>query len=275
MTQYNKQTAQKLGAHIRELRKARGITGVELGVLVGLSQSKISKLEQGLRPLITSEMLARILNALQADPIQKQQAELLAAQADIPSAAVETYDFNYVMGHHLELQQNMHELWDFTANLIPLLLQTTEYRTAQLKKMGLDDQALSDNMRETTKRQDLLWNLEQKYYIIFLENTLYTLPSTVSVQLAQLDRLERILNLANCTIGIVPLEAGSSLFPIPACMIYDKNIMVYEVGSRDLIVKDQAEITLALKAFKQLLGLAHTGDSAKALIHKAAAYFNS
>ena len=75
-------SAVRLGARIRELRRARRLTLVELASLAALSHSFLSQLERGLaRPsMVSLERIARALGS--------SQVELLAGTLDGPPGAV-------------------------------------------------------------------------------------------------------------------------------------------------------------------------------------------
>lgn len=57
------QTPAQLSAHIRSLRKSRGLTQAQLGALVGLDQTRIAKIERDPR-LVSAGQLFQILSAL-------------------------------------------------------------------------------------------------------------------------------------------------------------------------------------------------------------------
>ena len=57
------QTPDQLSAHLRSLRKARGLTQAALGALVGLDQTRIAKIERDPR-LVSLGQLMRLFSAL-------------------------------------------------------------------------------------------------------------------------------------------------------------------------------------------------------------------
>ncbi|MCA8959319.1 MAG: helix-turn-helix domain-containing protein, partial [Planctomycetes bacterium] len=70
-----------IGQQIKKLREERRITGKELARLIGLSQSQMSRLEQGQRRIDT-EILAKIARALEVSPAQFFDAA--GAEEDAP-----------------------------------------------------------------------------------------------------------------------------------------------------------------------------------------------
>jgi len=57
------QTPAQLSAHLRSLRKSRGLTQTQLGALVGLDQTRIAKIERDPR-LVSAGQLFQIFGAL-------------------------------------------------------------------------------------------------------------------------------------------------------------------------------------------------------------------
>lgn len=72
------QTPAQLSAHLRSLRKARGLTQAELGALMGLDQTRIAKIERDPR-LVSLGQLLKLLSALRV-------RILLEPLPDTPSA---------------------------------------------------------------------------------------------------------------------------------------------------------------------------------------------
>lgn len=78
--------AELIGAHVRAVRRAQGLTLVRLAALSGLSHSFLSQLERGqARPsMVSLERIARALG--------RSQAELLAAADERPDGPPEVWD---------------------------------------------------------------------------------------------------------------------------------------------------------------------------------------
>lgn len=59
------QTPGQLAAHLRSLRKARGLTQKQLGELIGIDQPRVAKIERDPR-LISVGQLLKVLSVLRA-----------------------------------------------------------------------------------------------------------------------------------------------------------------------------------------------------------------
>jgi len=75
------QTAAQLPAHLRSLRKARGITQAQLGARIGLDQTRIAKIERD--PAVVSVgQLMQLLNALGVRVVLDADAGTRATRTD-------------------------------------------------------------------------------------------------------------------------------------------------------------------------------------------------
>lgn len=75
------QTAAQLPAHLRSLRKARGMTQAQLGARIGLDQTRIAKIERD--PAVVSVgQLMQLLNALGVRVVLDADAGTSATRTD-------------------------------------------------------------------------------------------------------------------------------------------------------------------------------------------------
>jgi transcriptional regulator with XRE-family HTH domain len=93
------QPRSELAEALRSLRRASGLTGARLAVRSGMSQAKVSKIENG-RVLPSALDVERILRALDVPPGQEETARLLEL------ARVANTDYQ---GFHTALQRGLGE----------------------------------------------------------------------------------------------------------------------------------------------------------------------
>jgi hypothetical protein len=129
-------------------------------------------------------------------------------------------------------------------------------------------------MRTIIARQDMLWDKRRRYYFILHEAALYAAPGSRSLQIGQLDRLERLTGVSNIKIGIIPLETSLLFIGISSYVLRDEASVSKEVTGCDIISTDAEDIALHIKTFAELERSADYGDSARALIRKAIDYFS-
>lgn len=77
------QTPLQLSSHLRALRKARGLSQAELGLMLGVGQTRVARIE-GSPTAISVEQLLEILSAL---GVQLVLRDLEPAQAESPTGS--------------------------------------------------------------------------------------------------------------------------------------------------------------------------------------------
>lgn len=132
----------------------------------------------------------------------------------------------------------------------------------------------SEIMKETIQRQDLLWDQRHTFHFILQQTALYTKPANYAVQLAQLDRLERLTDVPNIKIGVVPLEAGLPVTENATFALYDNERLMKTVANGDIRSSDPQDIALHARIFADLDRRALYYDEAKKYIRQAISYFS-
>lgn len=264
-------TNRQVGATIRELRKKRGITGVELGHKTNLSQSKISKIETGSVAPKPDE-LKKILNILGAPMTIRQQ---ILRSIDNAAYAFGNFQIGfYENTNYIQLDRQSKIVRTFVTNAVPAVLQTFDYRKAYLRLNGLKEEEMGENLKSLNMRQDLLWEGKPKHHILIPQAALYTVIADKPVHRAQLDRIERMLALPNLDIGIIPTEAGFLPFEFTAFAIFDDRVLLNALAHGETQSTDPATIELHLNIFAGLHALACYDDDAAALLRKAGQAFS-
>jgi transcriptional regulator with XRE-family HTH domain len=261
--------AVELGRILRTLRKDAKITGAQLGERAGLSQSKISKLEQGYPPLPETETIIKILDILQAPKDVHREVKLLLLKLGAAASSQPIYHFTYLYGRYLELERTAACIQTVTYNVVPALLQTAVYRESLLKAVGLEDSDVRLAMRESSLRQDNIWNNAVTFEFLIHEAALYTMPAGRQAQLAQLDKLERFIGLSNLEIGIIPTRAGLHVMLPCNVLIYDKQTILRSLGTLEQESHDIDTTLQYVQIFEELSLKARFGQEAAKLIGAA------
>lgn len=274
--EYGKGTMSRvLGEMIRELRHQCKMTGIELARKTGLSQSKISKIETGKCQNLQFREISALLNILGASDTVRQQAQAIFERVKPSYIAGQKYEVPFYTGY-FELEKQTKHLRIFMICGIPALLQTLEYRDRVLQEYGQfrEGESREAIMRETLKRQDLLWDKRYTFHFILHQTALYSAPASQSIQLTQLDRLVRFVDMPNIKLGIIPFEAGLPVTENTTLALYDDVYVTKTVASRETSSKEPHDVALYTKVFVDLDRRALYYDEARALIHQAIEYFN-
>ncbi|HEV2403718.1 MAG TPA: helix-turn-helix transcriptional regulator [Candidatus Saccharimonadales bacterium] len=256
------------GHTLRELRRKRNMTGEQLAQKVGISQSKISKIETGFSPHLEAKTLEKLLDILDAPQTIRQRLS-----AELYGGATPQIGGYKTIRAATEVVRSIRQasrVEVFGVATIPYLLHTPEFHEALLSHFSMDkDERQARSTKVLMNLQDLLWDKKRHFHFIMPETALYTTPGSIGIQVAQLDRLHRMVGVSNIRIGVIPFDVG--LVPIECSnfVVYNKTSLIVATTGYDIISSDPAELALYLKLFNALDRRADYGTAARALIEKA------
>ncbi|MEU4557673.1 helix-turn-helix transcriptional regulator [Actinoplanes sp. NPDC023936] len=124
----------QLGAHLRALRRARGVTRDEAGYRIRGSESKISRMELGKVSFKERDITDLLKLYGVEDPAEHQRVLALAREANTPSwwhaygDVLDTWFQNY-----LDLEQAAELIRTYEVQFVPGLLQTDAYARAVIR----------------------------------------------------------------------------------------------------------------------------------------------
>jgi transcriptional regulator with XRE-family HTH domain len=254
VTQYDRER-RELGGRLRELRVAAELTGTELARLMGISQSKLSKIETG-RVSASVEDIERFADALK---LPEDVRESLLDHATTILTEFNTWRVLTRRG----LQRKQREVYEiemsstvmktFHAILIPGLLQTAEYTRQLLLKAGFrDSDRLAEAVTTRLERQTLLYDQGRHFEFLIAESAFRFRYGSVPTMLAQLDRISSLATLPNVKIGIIPWSAEVPTVPLSGFDIYDDKLVTVETITAEITVHDANDIQLYLNTFESL-----------------------
>ncbi|MFC9424524.1 helix-turn-helix domain-containing protein [Streptomyces sp. NPDC056987] len=262
-----------LGMRLRELRMAKSLTGAQLARLLGWTQSKVSKLENG-KQTATAEELRQWAAATDHPHVAE---ELTARLAGLESH-VRSWRRQLAHGHQ-SVQENINAEFDRTrtfraweAAMIVGSLQTADYarhifsRYADLHQSPRDTEAA---VRARMKRQAGLYETGNTYRVIMWEAVLHARLCPPSVLAAQLDRLTGVIGMDTVELGIVPFKAALRIPPANGFWIFDDRLVITEDWHAELWVDDSAGVATYLKVWDALSESAVYGGDAHRIITRA------
>ncbi|MFF1817404.1 helix-turn-helix domain-containing protein [Kribbella sp. NPDC058245] len=201
---------QRLGAELCRLRTLAGLSGRQLALTTGLSQSKVSRIERGDALASIPELRLWLDAAGASERLDQLVAATEAAlnQSDNWSEFQSEVSFATMQDEVRRREATARTQRMFLPTLVPGLLQTAEY--ARLVFMaadltGKEDYAAAANRR--LDRQQILYERSHTFEFVLTEAALRWRPGPPEVQLAQLDRILSLATLSNVTIGVIPLDA--------------------------------------------------------------------
>lgn len=236
---------QSLASALRDLRRAVGLSGERLAQRCHMSQSKVSRIENG-RLLPSVVDVDRILRALGVD--QATSRELLAL-ARVANTEYQDVRASVRRGlHHRQrelaaLEADAREMRHFLPTLITGLLQTPEYMRAAMDtpvEPAAGDTATAIALK--LERQAILHDKSKRFEFLLTESALRWQLCETSVMAVQLDRLVSLSWLPNIRIGVLPFGVQVGDGPYHTFVIYGNHIVTIELFTGQLVLRDPKDI---------------------------------
>lgn len=202
-----------LGAQLRRLREAKGISREDAGYLIRASASKISRMELG-RVSFKERDIADLLS-LYGIIHQDERAALLALarQANTPGWWQRDGDIlPSWFQTYLGLEEAAALIRTYEVQFVPGLLQTEDYARAVITHGNPEAPAEEIERRVSLrmKRQQLLSRSDPpQLWAVVDEGALRRRMGDLVVMAAQLERLVKASELPNVTLQVLPFDAGA------------------------------------------------------------------
>jgi transcriptional regulator with XRE-family HTH domain len=271
---------ERLGAKLRELRLAAGLSGREFAAAASCQGSKVSQIEKGVRPASVADvrLWCRVCSAT-----AQQAAELLAEQAAVARLWIALRDLGRDTGLNATQKLLSGDMWErvrlfraYQTKVIPGLLQTRGYMSAVLTAVraerGVEVDDVADAVAERIGRQGYLLQRDRQFLFVIEEPVLRFRPFGAGVQREQLAHLLDAMRLPSVLLAVVPMSADRRGFrPRESFDITDSSLVSVEMLTGFLSLTHPDEIGAYVAAWEQLLSIAVRGRAARALIRAAMA----
>ncbi|MEW2177132.1 helix-turn-helix transcriptional regulator [Streptomyces sp. NPDC005406] len=259
---------------LRDLRKAAGLTVVELAGGCGWHHAKTSRIENA-RTAPSATDIRLWCRTLGAD----DQAEDLIAQS-LHAESMYTEWRHQVRYGLKQLQDSavtfFHQTQMFrvySSSLVPGLLQTEGYAAAVLgmsarfRELPVDDSA--EAARARVERSRIIHERGHRFVLLIEEAVLRYRIGSPDAMAAQLGYLLTAGALPAVSLGIIPSTAARGQWPRETFHVYDDSLVSVELVSAQVRITQPSEIALYMRAFEQMRQTAVYGAEARALIVKA------
>jgi transcriptional regulator with XRE-family HTH domain len=277
MPEEHRSHRQRLGSELRKLRKLAGLNGYQLAEQVGISQSKVSRIEAGsaVPTVQEAEAWARAVGA--SDEVLAN----LVGLAETALTEVETWRIALRHGlPHLQaevraLEANARRISNFQPSLVPGLLQTAEYarRVFTLADV-VGGQDYAGAVAARVSRQEILFDEDRRFEFLVTEGALRWRPGPPKVLLAQLDRVGSVATLSNVSIGLIPQDVEATAVASHGFVIYGDReddgepFIRVEVIHGELTVSDPEDVAIYRERFSRLSAAAVFDEEARTLLAK-------
>ncbi|MFC4858922.1 helix-turn-helix domain-containing protein [Actinophytocola glycyrrhizae] len=263
---------ERLAAELRRQRDLAGVSGRELAQRIGISQSKVSRIESGVVVPSLPEVTA--WGEELGVPVETQERLTALTEA----AYDEVHPWRAALQRRGNLQDTVQDLEStatrirtFQPALVPGLLQTAEYAR---RVIGMFHRQYSEadpaaEVAGRLHRQLALYETKRHFDFLVTETALRWRPGPVALQAAQLDRIASVGTLDNVTIGFIPLDVEATALTTHNFVIYegddgaaDATVSVETIHA-DMTVDTEEHVALYRSRWEQLSATALFGDEAQ------------
>jgi transcriptional regulator with XRE-family HTH domain len=185
---------------------ATGLTEDEVAERLGVSRSKVSRLETGQRGASEAD-IARLCEMYQVG--EKHRSRLI--ELAVEGRGRPWWSPSLPYADYVGLEAVAESISDYGLAVVPGLLQISAYARALVQAGGpaLTPKAVEERIQTRMVRQErLLSGAIPDFTAVLDESVLHRVVGSPVVMLAQLRRLLEMAELPNVTIRIVPYDAG-------------------------------------------------------------------
>ncbi|WP_101385216.1 MULTISPECIES: helix-turn-helix domain-containing protein [Kitasatospora] len=274
----------RLGAELRRLREQKGMTAEQVAERLIVSQSKISRLENGRRSISPRDVRdlcdvyevtdAKLRNSLMEMAKESKQRGWWNDFGDIPYSV------------YIGLEMEAYSIRSYESSFVPGLLQTREYAEASV--LGTQPDTTMEAMRQRVevrlKRQDRLSGEDQlsSFWSVIDEAVLAREVGGPAVMAGQMRKLLEVSERANVNIQVVPFQYGAhpgmtgtfSLLEFPESA--DSTVVYFEGVTSDLYLEKDQDVRRYTGLYDHLRAAAFGVAESRSLINTyAEAYENA
>ncbi len=227
----------QLGLMLQRLRERARISQVQAGSHIGVSDSKLSRVEQGVA-VLTQERIKRLLDIYQATQEERDAASALGVAARQRSDYQRKNSLPDVFQRFADLEANATEIFAYEASVIPGLLQCPDYARSIMESAGAawwpEEQqvtAVQERLAFRLERQNKVWGSgKQRLHFVIGEAALLANTGGSIVMQRQLSHLLMRSHEPATTIQVLPLSAPSNPVPSAGYTMLNFGDLVNPVG---------------------------------------------
>ncbi len=271
----------RLGAKLRELREERKLTAEDVAQQLLVSQSKISRLENGRRAIsqrdvrdlcrVYSVTDEKLIDALMTMARESRQRGWWHAFGDVPYSV------------YIGLEANAVSARNYESLFVPGMLQTREYAAAVIQ--GIQPEALPEQNEKRIevrmRRQEAMHDPDKplRMWAVLDEAVLHREVGGPQVMREQLEHLIALSHLAHITVQVLPYSIGahpgmSGTFSILEFEDEADATIVYLEGvTSDLYLEKEADVKTYSTLYEHLRAMALGPDQTRDLIDRIAKDF--
>ncbi|MFI5735546.1 helix-turn-helix domain-containing protein [Kribbella sp. NPDC051587] len=253
-----------LATVLREFRRRAGLGGLEAARRAGVSQSKISKLENGLLRASPEDVRSLCdVYGVSAD----ERENLVGLASDLKSSSrlsrvVMTRGAARLQHHIGQLESKATLLRSYQPAMVPGLLQTRAYASLVFGA-GLADEERDAAVDARSSRSSALDDETKEFRLVLTEGALRWQAGNPQVMVDQLDAIITASRRPNLRLGVIPWTTPVEVFCTHAFHIYDSAAVLIGTEIASAILDSSGDVTVYDELFDRLDHVSSTGDDAR------------
>lgn len=268
----------RLGSELRRQREQAGVSGRQLAERIGISQSKVSRIESGATIPTIPEVTAWAAGVGASGGVTETLMVLTEA------AHTEVHPWSAAMQDQIHLQDDIQELENRTGlkriyepSVIPGLLQTAEYvrRVFGMFQPAYAEFDIPAVVAGRLDRQLALFDPARQFEFLITEAALRWRIGPAGLLRSQLDRIASVSTLENVSIGLISQTAPAFTHVPHGFVIFEPEdegdaLILVETVHASLTVSEASHVALYRRQWSLLKQMAVYGTAALDLLAQVA-----
>ena len=269
--------SRQVSALLRSLREEQGLSGAEVAKALGMSPSKISRLETGNRGLRVDDVAALLGHYKVPEQKRAQILEQVRKSEDRGWWESQGLGLPQLWQALINFESRATRIQNFEALMVPGLLQTAEYSEVIISSLNttLSKVELTNLVASRMARQAVLSRRDLHFLAVIDEGALRRPIAESGVMRRQLRHLADSAERPNITVRVVPLQVGQYAGlrgPFAILEFEDEPSLVYFANQGTSMFLDEKEDVAAYRvALGNILNEALEPAESVALIASLAA----
>jgi transcriptional regulator with XRE-family HTH domain len=264
----------RLAGELQQLREAAALTTRELADRLGVSQSKVTKLENA-RTVPSVEDVRAWAVATNAPAEQAARLVDLAERTHteaIMMRAARRAGLPDLQRQVAESERAATTIRVYYPTIIPGLLQTPDYARLVVMAVHRDRPDVAEAIAQRMQRQAILYEEARRFEFVISEAALRWRYGSAAVQLGQLDRIRTVAMLPNVLVGVLPLSRETPAWHSHGFTVFEDRIddgdpfVHVETLTAGLNVTEPSDVQAYRQALDHLRELGVYGEDARALL---------
>lgn len=255
-----------LAMTLRRLRDEAGLSQVAAARASGITQAKISRLENGLFTPRPAD-IRRLARAYSAAPEIRRELEQAAqdlAEDRVYSRVILQRGAWRLQAKIARIEETCERLRAFHPVIIPGLLQTEAYAAKVIGSKAAGDD-LEQAVAARITRQRILGS-SREITLLTTQGAMRWHTGSAQLMIEQLERILEASAIPNVDVGIIDWTSPTDVFPQEGFDIYDTRAVIVGTETATATITGQHDVTAYDSLFRALEKAARFGDDARAII---------